>query len=198
MRRLTIFLEIILIFVLPVFWFLLGLGSNGIRLYVFEVFVVFALLLAISRKMSWREMGFRLDNFLKSAWLLLPGTVLAVAIIFVFYKLGIGTKYYFGYWWRNDFFLYYFLLGAFSQEFGFRGYLLMRLKEIFKHPAPIIIINALLFAWLHILHQSVFITVEAFVFGAYLTWAYLKKPNIIAATLAHGLVGAAVIILGFM
>lgn len=198
MRRLTIILEIILLFGLPVLWFLLGLGSDGIRLYVFEIFVGLLILLAISHKMSWREMGFRLDNFLKSAWLLLPGTVLAVAIIFVFYKLGIGTKYYFGYWWRNDFFLYYFLLGAFSQEFGFRGYLLQQLKQVFKNPLAIIIINASLFAWLHILHHSVFITIEAFIFGAYLTWVYLKKPNIIAATLAHGLVGAAVIILGFM
>lgn len=198
MRRLTIILEIILLFVLPVLWFLLGLGSDSIRLYVFEIFVVLFLILAISRKMNFRAMGFRLDNFLESAWLLLPGTVLAVAITFIFYKLHIGTKYYFGYWWRNDFFLYYFLLGAFSQEFGFRGYLLMRLKELFRNPLPIIFVNALLFAWIHILHHSLFIFVEAFVFGAYLTWVYLKKPNIIAATLAHGLVGAAVIILGFM
>jgi len=198
MRRLTIILEIVLIFVLPVLWFLLGLGTNEIRLYVFEIFVVLVLVLAISRKMNFRGMGFRLDNFWKSLKLLLPGTILAVIIILVLFKLNIGTKYFFGQWWKNNFFPYYVLLGTFSQEFGFRGYLLMRLKSLFKNPLLIILINALLFAWLHILHYRVFVIVEAFVFGAYLTWVYLKQPNIFAATLAHAVVGAFVIILGFM
>ena len=101
-------------------------------------------------------------------------------------------------WWSNYFFLYYFLLGAASQEFGFRGYLLIQLKKVFKSPVLIIITNALLFAWLHALHQDIFITIGTFFFGAYLTWAYLKQPNIIAASLAHGLVGAVIIVLGFM
>lgn len=198
MRRLTIVLEIVLIFVLPVLWFLLGLGFWQQRLVVFEIFVGLLVLLVINHKMSWREMGFRLDNFWKSVKLLLPGTILAIIILLVLFKLNIGTKYFFSQWWKNIFFPYYVLLGTASQEFGFRGYLLLRLKSLFRNPLLIVLINALLFAWLHILHYRVFVIVEAFLFGAYLTWVYLKHPNIIAATLAHALVGGAVIILGFM
>jgi len=198
MHRLTIVLEIVLIFILPVFWFLLRLGFWQQRLIVFEIFVGLLVLLAINHKMSWREMDFRLDNFWKSVKLLLPGTILAIIIILVLFKLNIGTKYFFSQWWKNIFFPYYVLLGTFSQEFGFRGYLLLRLKSLFRNPLLIILINALLFAWLHILHYRVFVIVEAFVFGAYLTWVYLKQPNIFATSLAHTLVGGMVIIMGFM
>lgn len=198
MRRASIILEIILLFVLPVLWFVLGLGTWGQRLIVFEVFVGLLIILAISRKMSFREMGFRLDNFWQSAKLLLPGTLLIIVIMVVLYKLGVGTRYFFDNWWKNIFFLYYLLLGAASQEFGFRGFLLMRLKELFRNPILIIIVNALLFSFLHALHQNISITISTFIFGAYLAWVYLKQPNIFATTLAHNLVGAFVIILGFM
>jgi len=198
MHRLAIILEIILIFILPILWFLLGLGLWEHRLVIFEIFVGLLILLAISHKMNFREMGFRLDNFFQSARLLFPGVLLAIIIIVLFYEFRIGTKYFFNNWWNNYFFAYYFLLSALSQEFGYRGYLVTRLKSLFKNPLPIILINASLFALLHILHLSLFITIEAFFFGAFLTWVYLKKPNLIASSLAHALVGGLVIILGFM
>jgi len=198
MQRLTIILEIILIFILPILWFLLGLGLWEHRLVVLEIFVGLLIFLAISHKMNFHEMGFRTDNFFQSARLLLPGVFLAIIIILLLYKFQIGTRYFFNNWWENYFFAYYLLLAAISQEFGYRGYLLTKLKSLFKNPLPIILINASLFALLHVLHLSLFISIEAFFFGAFLTWVYLKKPNIIASSLSHALVGGLVIILGFM
>ena len=75
MTRLSIIGEIILLYVLPVLWFVLGLGQWEQRLVVFEVFVVIVIILSISRKMNFYEMEFRTDNFIKSIKLLLPGSL---------------------------------------------------------------------------------------------------------------------------
>lgn len=198
MWRFTIILEIFLLFVLPVLWFLLGLGNWQQRLVVFQIFVGLAILLAISHKMSFREMGFRFDNFFKSLKLLLPGTIIFILIIVVFYQFGISSRYYFDNWLKNIFFIYYFLLGAISQEFAYRGYLLVRLKQIFRSPVLIIIVNSLLFSWVHVLHKDISVMIGTFFFGVYLTWVYLKSPNIFAASLVHAIVGALVIIFGFL
>lgn len=194
MRRLTIILEIILLFVLPVLWFFLGLGIDLIKQFIFVVFVGLVLLLAISRKMSFYEMGFRTDNFFKSIKLFLPGTIIIIIFLLV-YKFIFNEK---NYWWNSFFFVYYFLIGVLAQEFVYRGYLLVQLKQLFKNSILIIVVNALLFSWVHILHKDIFVMMGAFVLGAYLTWAYLKQPNIIAVSIAHGLVGTVAIILGFL
>jgi membrane protease YdiL (CAAX protease family) len=197
MPRTRVILEILLLFVLPVVWFVIGLGQWEQRLVVFEIFIGLVIILAVSRQMSFRDMGFRLDNFFSSAKLLLPGTILGVLIIIILFNLRF-SDWYFREWYKNEFFFYYLIPGILSQEFAYRGFLLTRLKKIATQPIFIIIGNAALFALLHALHQSWFVAAGAFVMGAYLAWVYLKQPNILAASLAHGLIGSAAIILGFV
>lgn len=198
MHRLHIAIEITLLFIIPIIWFMLGLSPVESRLIVFEIFIGLILVLAISRRMSFRDMGFRLDNFLVSLKLMLPGIVIGLAAVIILYKLKLSSGWFFNGWYKNIFFFYYAILGVFSQEFAFRGFLLSKLKEITSEPIFIILINATLFAALHALHQSWSVAGGAFLLGAYLTWAYLKQPNIIAAWLMHTIVGGAAIILGFI
>lgn len=197
MHRLRTILEILLLFVLPIVWFVVGLGQWEQRLVVFEIFIGLAVILAVSRRMDFKDMGFRLDNFLAAAKLLLPGTIIGVLVIFILSKLHL-SDWYFRDWYKNEFFFYYVFLGVLSQEFAYRGFLLARLKEVAKNPLVLIVVNAILFAMLHALHQSWQVGAEAFVLGAYLTWVYLKQPNILATSISHGLIGGAAIILGFV
>jgi len=198
MHRACVILEILLLFVLPIVWFVVGLGQWEQRLVVFEIFIGLAVILAVARRMDFKAMGFRLDNFLAAAKRLLPGTLIGLATVFLMRQLNLGEDFYFKDWYRNEFFFYYTFLGVLSQEFAYRGFLLSRLKEITKNPLVIIFVNASLFAMLHALHQSWLVGAEAFALGAYLTWVYLKQPNILATSISHGLIGGAAIILGFV
>ncbi|MDD5040448.1 MAG: CPBP family intramembrane metalloprotease [Patescibacteria group bacterium] len=198
MHRIRIILEIILVFVVPILWFVLGLGEHEHRLIVFELLVGLTVALALMHRMGFRALGFRTDNFLAAAKLLLPGSVLALAALFILFKLHIGVHYFFSDWYANVYFFYYLSLGVISQEFAYRGFLLLRLKQVTANPFILIATNAVLFAFLHVLHESWQVAIETGVLSAYLTWIYLKQPNIYATCLAHSIVGGAAIILGFV
>ncbi|HCJ52521.1 MAG TPA: hypothetical protein DIS62_05285 [Candidatus Kerfeldbacteria bacterium] len=197
MKRFFAIAELLAVYVTPVAVFYFGLLPYGARLLFLEVFAALVILLTITRRMNLRDMGFRWDTFAPSAKLLLPGTIIAVGVLVVSFLLGIGTEYVFKSWWTNSFFLYYLAVGAFSQEFGYRGYLLQRLRIVSSNPWFLVIANSILFSLLHALHRDNLVFIGTFIFGLYLTWVYVKRPNILASTLAHGIVGTVAIILGF-
>ncbi|MFH1236432.1 MAG: CPBP family intramembrane glutamic endopeptidase [Parcubacteria group bacterium] len=197
MKRITAGLEITLIYVVSVGIFFFEFLPYDTRLIFLETFAALVLLMTLIRKIRLRDIGFRMDTFVPAAKLLFPGTAICVAILVACFILGIGTEYVFGRWWANTFFLYYLAVGAFSQEFGYRGYLLQRLRVISGNIWFLIIANSVLFSLLHALHRDTLVFIGTFIFGAYLTWAFVKRPNMLASTLAHGIVGTVAIILGF-
>lgn len=197
MKRFNVAAEIILIFVVPVLVFYFELIPYGARLAALEIFFAFVVLLAMARKMNFRSLGFRMDTFKASAKMLIPLTVVALVVLFVAYFSDFGTTYFFKEWWKNIYFLYYLILGALTQEFGYRVFLLQRLRSISYNKTFLLLSNSLLFALLHSLHKDWLILAGTFLFGMYLTWVYMKHPNILSSTLAHGIVGATAIILGF-
>ena len=196
-KKIYVIIEVLLIFFLPVLVYRLGWLPIGTRLYALEIFAATVVVLTITYHIKLQAIGFRLDTFLPAIKLLLPGTLTMMAVLFLFYKFNLISDYFINDWWKNSFFIYYFFIGAPSQEFGYRGYLLHRLQSITSRRWALIILNAVLFAWLHILFQDPYVLIGTFIFGLYLTWVYLKQPNIYASSIAHGLVGATGIILGF-
>ncbi|MFH0952620.1 MAG: CPBP family intramembrane glutamic endopeptidase [Patescibacteria group bacterium] len=197
-KKSVIWAEIVLLFILPITWFYLELAPRDWDLAVFEIFIVLLAVLAFGRRIGWRRLGFRWDNFRAAVKQFLPGTAIIAAIMSVLYYFKVGTTYYFEGWWRNEYFIYYILFGVLSQEFAFRGFLIDRLKQAADNKWMIIVVAAVLFSLLHSLHHSSMLWLGAFSLGLFWAWAYLKQPNIYVVSISHAIIGSVAIILGFV
>ncbi|HPA25185.1 MAG TPA: CPBP family intramembrane metalloprotease [bacterium] len=77
---------------------------------------------------------------------------------------------------------------SFIQEFLYRGFLIYKLKKIFSSSILIILINASLFAFMHIIYEPLaLILLLTFVPGLFLSWLSLKFPNLWLLSLSHGI-----------
>lgn len=101
-------------------------------------------------------------------------------------------------WWENARFLLLFIPISVLQEVIFRGILMHMLKRAFKSVPFIIILNASVFALIHIIYlNSTFILPLTFVGGIGFAWIYYKYPNLILISIAHTILNFIAMILGF-
>lgn len=80
------------------------------------------------------------------------------------------------------------LTAGVTEEFIFRGYVLIRLIQLFKNPTAAIIVSSLLFSALHYRYNSLHELIFAFLIGIIFSVYYLKYRNIKALMLTHFLI----------
>jgi membrane protease YdiL (CAAX protease family) len=100
--------------------------------------------------------------------------------------------------WTKPHFLFLFIVVSFFQEFAFRGFLMPLLKKIFSDGVTIVLLNALLFAVMHVIYPFPVIGLPlAFLGGIFFAALYHKYPNLILVTIAHSVLNFAMVWYGF-
>ena len=196
LKKELILAQIFFIFIAPVFFIYFKILPAN---WTFPILLVCSLLIygtVRHEKISNTELGLHLDNFRKSLPYYFVFTILGIWALFMIAGQFNIIK--------NDsmnFLIRTFLLFipiSFFQEFIFRSFLIHKLKSIFSHNSIIILINALLFTFIHIIYPNLVISLPiSFISGICFAWLYVKYPNLFLITISHAILNLTAVLLGF-
>jgi len=187
--------QILYLYIMPILLVYYGIIPGEFRIIV--LFAIAVLLLGIIKHNAWThaDMGIRKD-FMKD---ILPYTLFTVAGIgFTIWLASVAPHPPFPRWWENMKFLLLFIPISVLQEIIFRGVLMNMLRRAFTNPIFIIVLNASIFALIHVIYlNSIFVLPFTFIGGIGFAWMYYQYPNLILISLSHTLFNFVAMILGF-
>jgi len=188
-------LEIALIFIVPVLLVYFNIISNNFRLIVLVIITLVVFFIIFKEHWIFEILNIRINN-LKNTF----------TPYFIFTTLGVATLIVFaGFLGKNQISvnLYYLFFGwsipiSIVQEFLYRAFLIEKLRRVYTSSVIIILVNAVIFTFMHILYdQSLIILPMVFLSGAAFAWMYLKYPNLLLISLSHGILNFIAIWYGF-
>jgi membrane protease YdiL (CAAX protease family) len=169
-------------------WVVGTLAGRGRLLLLFPVATAVALMLLSHRARgeSAREVGWRLDNFVDAARLLLP-PMAAVSALLVGLGWYAGTLD-FGRWEGGQTIIgvpgLSLVWGA-IQQYALQGFINRRAQVALGRGPLSVLLVALLFALFHL--PNPWLTFATFAGGLLWAWVYQRAPNILALGLSHSL-----------
>ena len=191
----VVWAQIIYLYIIPVLLLYYGVIPEDFRFIM--LFSIAFLMFGIIRHSHWtyEDMG-----IYKYFWKdMLPYTIFTIGgASFLFWLSQITLQIPMLDWRDNLQFLILFAPVSILQEVVFRGVLMNFLKKVFTNPIFIILLNAIIFAIMHVIYvNATFVLPLTFMAGAGFAWMYLKYPNLILISISHTILNFVAMILGF-
>jgi membrane protease YdiL (CAAX protease family) len=194
-EREIVWVQILYLFVIPTLLLYFKVLPGNFRFLL--LFGVALLLFGIIRHAKWtyQDLGIGRD-FMKD---LVPYSLFtAGGVFFLIWLAQVVPHSPFLNWWSNIRFLLLFIPISVIQEIIFRGILMNMLRNVFYSPIFIIILNALVFAMMHVIYlNSVFVLPMTFIAGIGFAWIYYQYENLPLISIAHTILNFTAMILGF-
>jgi membrane protease YdiL (CAAX protease family) len=151
-KVLGIILQIVFIFVIPIFILYFGILPLQYRLYILALFSTLTLLLVLKKHYTTRELGLRMDNITEgivpyTIFTLVGSAVILTLAVFLDFKALPN-------WYTNFHLVFLFLPISAAQEFLYRGFLIPETEKITKNIFVVIAVNTILFTFLHIFYAN--------------------------------------------
>jgi membrane protease YdiL (CAAX protease family) len=189
-------LEILALFVLPV---LPGFVDSVPKKYRFPIFTTVILITAaivIIERWPLVKLGIDTSNLLNGIWLYAGFTLLGIAGLIALAKIlkfNATPE-----WWKQPHFLFGFILMSVGQEFLYRGFLMPELASVFPAAAAVILVNALLFTFIHAIYPNKLVNLTTiFLGGLGFAGIYYFYPNLIMISLSHMILNFVAVYFGF-
>ena len=190
-----VLLQILYLYIVPVLFLYFKVLPGNFRFVM--LLGVAILLYGIIKYDRWTysDMGIRRD-FMKD---ILPYFLFTVGgVFFLVWLAQVVPHSPFLNWWSNVKFLLLFIPISILQEIIFRGILMNMLRRAFISPIFIILLNAFVFALMHVIYlNSVFVLPMTFIAGIGFAWMYYQYENLPLISFAHTILNFTAVILGF-
>ncbi len=184
--NLIVLFQIILVFILPIFLLYFNIIPVKYRDAVLVTFSLIILVIIIKGHWTLKSLGIRTDNLLSSIIPYAVFTLIGLIVIFILAKSFHRTHA--DKWWSKENYFFIPVLLTIFQEFAFRSFLMPQLESIFSSIIIIILINALLFSFLHIMFPNPLLLLPiGFLAGIGFAFMYYFYPNLILISISHAI-----------
>ena len=188
--------EIILLFLAPPLLVLFDIVRKNYRFYLFGTMILAAIVISWFKHWPLQTLGINTRDLWNGFWLYLVFTILSIIVI-VCLASALNHQP-IKRWWRHRHFVWGFIVLSVTQEFLYRAFLMPELRSTFHQVWLVIIINALLFAFIHIIYPDKLTNLSlSFLGGLCFAWLYYYYPNLLLASLSHSLLNFTVVYFNF-
>jgi membrane protease YdiL (CAAX protease family) len=190
-----VLVQILYLYIIPVLLLYFNIIPDNFR--VIMLLVVVLLLFGIVKHTNWTyaDLGISKD-FMKD---IVPYSLFTIGSVFFVLWLGRVVPHEpFVEWWESARFLLLFIPISVLQEILFRGILMNFLERAFKSPIFIILLNAGVFAFMHVIYlNSIFVLPMTFIAGLGFAWMYYQYKNLILISVSHTILNFIAVAMGF-
>lgn len=195
-KRELVWIQILYFYIVPILLIYFDLVSEKWR--VILLLIVALLLFGTAKRAhwTWKDLGLKRD-FMKD---MIPYIFFTIAgVLFLFWLSKIAPhEPLFPEWWKNTKFLLLFIPISVLQEIVFRGVLMNFLDKAFKSPVFVIMLNAAIFAFMHVIYlNSIFVLPMTFIAGVGFAWMYYEYKNLVLISVSHTVLNFVAVALGF-
>lgn len=190
-----VWIQILYLYLIPIILLYYKVIPSNFR--VFCLLIVALLLYGIARYEKWNKLDFGIQDSWRKYFLpYLIFTIAGIVLLLAIEEFEIGSPMF--HWWKNAKFLLLFIPLSVTQEIIFRGVLMNMLRRVFTNKWFIILLNASVFALMHIIYLRAYFTLPlTFVAGIGFAWIYYKYPNLILISISHTILNFTGMILGY-
>lgn len=197
MKKQTLWLELLLIFIFPPLLFLAGVLPPSALMPVLWILALYAYLQLKDTSIKLLAINFSKKEllFVLKRFALIASAITLFVLIYLpeTFLIMPKTRPLF---WLGLLFLYP-IFSAYLQEILFRAFFFKRYEKLFStNPLHFIVFNALIFSYIHIIFLNWIAIIFTFIGGLLFAHTYLRTRSILLVSIEHALYGNALYTIG--